>query len=164
MSLHNIDRTNRSNTGKSFEAELAIHFRVLESRRILRLRKVDPPTRILGGGRKVITLANPFLDYVGVWTAGGGRAIFLEAKSTAEHRLPINRSGGVTEAQFEALQAWDSAGGVAAVLWRYGARTTLWSAEEILSAANLGAKSLQFEHGTPVDLSGDFLQSVFCVK
>lgn len=147
-----LDRTNRKNTGKSFEHELELLFKGLEARRIARIRKVDPPTRIIGGGgfRRVIFLPNPFLDYAGA-ICRSGRAVFLEAKSTSSHRLPIDRSGGVTEEQVGSLRAWARADALVGVLWRFQNRTAFAGIREIEEALSLGEKSLLFEALPPVE-------------
>lgn len=143
---HDLDRTNRKNTGKAFEHELELLFKVLESRRVARIRKVDPPTRIVGGGfrRHVIFLPNPFLDYAGA-ICRTGRAVFIEAKSTVDHRLPIARHGGVTEEQVEALRGWAQADALVGILWRYNGATAFVSMTELETALLAGEKSLVFE-------------------
>src|SRR6187402_1485458 len=82
---------NISNNGKGFEGLISKLAQAYAARWIATLEKVEPPVRVIGFGpaRKVIFLKNPFLDYVGTWTAAGGRAIFIEGKSTAEDRLPL---------------------------------------------------------------------------
>lgn len=96
----------------------------------LRLRKVDPPARIMGGGagRRVIFLENPFLDFVGVWTECGGRAVFIECKSTAKPKLTFDSDGGITTTQLDALRNWHNAGAVAFVLWQWGERVRMVTA------------------------------------
>lgn len=79
--------------------------------------KVDPPTRNLG--KRVINLPNPFLDFIGSWTERDGRHIQLECKSTKERRLSINRHGGVTEKQFEALNSWEKSGAAVGIIWGF---------------------------------------------
>lgn len=140
MGTTNIDRTNRANTGKSFEAELSVLFAELERKGAARIRKVDPPTRVIGGGfrRRVILLPNPFLDYVG--TIAGGRAVFIEAKSTATGRLPFCRSGGLTEEQWQAMRGWHAAGAAVLVLWRQPAGTAVLTVPSI--AATRAAEPL----------------------
>ena len=146
-----LDRTNKKNTGKTFEHELDLVFRTLEIRKIARIRKVDPPVRIVGGGfaRRTIFLPNPFLDYAGV-IFGSGRAIFLEAKSTSTHRLPINRSGGVTEEQVEALRGWTRAGAYVGILWRHAGRTVFVGIDDLEEAIAQNRKSLKFEELPPM--------------
>jgi hypothetical protein len=142
-------RTNWRNDGRGFQDELkrtAEHYR---RQGIAKLEKADPPTRLVGGGkfRKVIFLANPFLDFVGVWTAHHGRALFIEAKSHESGRLPINTSGGVSTTQWAALMAWRAAGAATAVLWRKAGEVRLWTPEMLLAEEALGHKSLVFEPG-----------------
>lgn len=156
--ITHLDRTNRGNTGKTFEHELELIFSSLEARRIARIRKVDPPVRIVGGGfaRRTIFLPNPFLDYAGV-RYESGRAIFLEAKSTATHRLPIGRSGGVTEEQVRSLRAWARAGAFVGVLWRYKASTVFISMKLLDACLDWGDKSLRFEDFRTLSRVEDFL-------
>lgn len=154
----NLDRTNQKNTGKTFEHELDLLFRSLEIRKVARIRKVDPPVRVVGGGfaRRTIFLPNPFLDYAGVFYSSG-RAIFVEAKSTSAHRLPIGRSGGVTEEQVESLRAWARAGAFVGVLWRYKASTVFISMKLLDACLDWGDKSLRFEDFRTLSRVEDFL-------
>jgi len=157
-------RSNRENDGRPFQRELEITAGGYQCRRIATLRKVDPPTRLVGSGaaRRVLFMANPFLDFVGVWTAHHGRALFIEAKSTATHRLPFNRSGGITPEQLASIKTWRHAGAAAAVLWRFGMRVALFLPEDLIQAEGRGDKSLVFENGRRVpagegNLIWDFL-------
>lgn len=111
-------RTNAKNDGRDFQVE--IENSLIRVSEFIRLRKVDPPVKILGGGkfRKVIFLPNPFLDYVGCWRERGGRAVFMEAKATSKDQLAFNSSGGITENQMDSMKQWTAAGGIAFVLWR----------------------------------------------
>lgn len=113
-------RSNQANDGKDFEAEIKLCAAEYQFRGWLRLKKVDPPVRLLGGGqfRKVIFLENPFLDWTGCWTERGGRSVFIECKSTTGLALPFDRDGGVTSAQVTSIINWRLAGALAFVLWR----------------------------------------------
>jgi len=113
-------RTNQNNDGRDFQAEIQRSANEYLYRGWMRLRKVDPPSRVIGGGagRRVIFLENPWLDFAGVWTERHGRAVFIEAKSTTEPKLAVDRDGGVTEKQADAIIHWRIAGAVAFVLWR----------------------------------------------
>jgi len=114
-------RTNRRNDGRGFENALEAIFTRYQSQGLLRLKKAEPPCKVMGfgAGRRVIFLRNPFLDFVGCWNERGGRFVNLEAKSTGKPVLPLNSDNGVTEAQVDALRYWTLAGGVAAVLWEH---------------------------------------------
>lgn len=117
-------RTNASNTGKGFEVLLSRIFAAYEDRRIATFSKVEPPTRIIGTGlaRKIIYLRNPFLDFTGTWTAQGGRAIHIEAKSTDGPKLPlVEDSGGLSDKQVANLKRWADAGAACGVLWLHAA-------------------------------------------
>lgn len=111
-----MKRTNRFNTGKPFEEELATILTKYGARGQLRLKKVEPPMRF--AGRRIILLPNPFLDFCGSWVERGGRAVFMEAKSTSKNTLPMGKSG-LTDTQLDALRHWHNAGAVAFVLWKY---------------------------------------------
>lgn len=145
-------RSNAKNDGRGFQKELERTAGGYQSRRAATIRKVDPPTRIVGGkeDRRVIFMANPWLDFAGAWTARHGRAIFLEAKSTSTHRLPFCRSGGLTTEQLATIKTWRLASAATAVLWQFGGRVTLWLPEALVAAEARGDKSLVFESGLPV--------------
>jgi hypothetical protein len=117
--------------GKRFEQEIADAALSYERARLLILRKVDPPTRIVGRGR-IVFLANPFLDFVGVWIEREGKAVFLEAKETSSGQLGLGqKTNGVTAPQLRSLRVWHHAGAVSAVLWRVGSATFLLPITEI---------------------------------
>ncbi len=145
-------RTNRSNDGRGFQKEIELTCGGYQNRCAATLRKVDPPTRLVGTGaaRRVLFMANPFLDYVGTWTARHGRAIFIECKSTSTHRLPFKRSGGLTEEQLSTMKTWRLASAATALLWQFNGRVTLWIPEDLMQAEETGAKSLVFENGRHV--------------
>jgi hypothetical protein len=111
--------TNRANDGRAFEER--IQTTLTHYAGIMRVKKVDPPSRVMGGGaaRRVIFLENPFLDFGGAWTARGGRAIFFEAKSTKDHKLRFDQSGGLTTKQLDAVRHWHNAGAVTFALWEW---------------------------------------------
>jgi penicillin-binding protein-related factor A (putative recombinase) len=152
MSVFSIDRSNAKNTGKAFERELELTVGAYQTRRIATLRKVDPPSRVVGGGftRKVIFLPNPFLDFVGVWTAQGGRAVFVEAKSTSVPRLAFNGDGGLTGAQWASMRTWTLSGAVAGLVWKYADRAVVFTPAMLEDAVARSAKSIRFESGRPI--------------
>src|SRR3990167_4399727 len=135
-------RSNRANDGRAFQALLEKIFFQYQTEGWMRIKKVDPPTRIVGG--KIMFMANPWLDYCGSWTESGGRMIVIEAKSTKEPRLPIGH-GGLTDRQREALRHWRLAGAVACVLWEYAGSVRLFTEEVIDAAAVAGDRSLKFD-------------------
>ncbi len=148
-----VSRTNAKNDGKSFQREIEITAGAYQNRRKLVLRKVDPPARIFGrtqAERRVVFLSNPFLDFLGCWEERQGRALFVECKSTATHRLPFKRSGGLTEEQLSTIKTWRLARAAVCVLWRWNGRVTLWTPEMLVAAEAAGAKSLVFADGKPV--------------
>ena len=113
-------RTNLTNTGMPFQRMVETSALAYPAG-LIRLRKVDPPTRVVGSGadRRIIFLPNPFLDFVGVWIECAGRAVFIECKSTREPKLQFDSSSGVTTAQLDALRHWGTAGAVSFVLWQW---------------------------------------------
>lgn len=152
-------RANRSNTGKTFEAELIATAGAYHSRRVAMLRKVDPPVRIIwiddkaNPGKKrqhVIFQPNPFLDFVGCWQARGGRTLLIEAKSTATHRLRFNAKDGLKEHQVTNMKTWARAGAATCVLWQWAGKVCLFTPQMLIAAEGRGDKSLVFESGVPV--------------
>lgn len=145
-------RSNYGNDGRSFQKEIERTCGGYQSRRAATIRKVDPPTRLIGTGanRKVIFLANPFLDFVGTWTARHGRAIVLECKSTQTHRLPFRRSGGLTDEQLGTIKTWRHAGAAVALLWRWNERVALFTPEQLVAFEAAAVKSLLHESGVLV--------------
>jgi len=139
-------RSNRVNDGRAFEDALESIFECYAAAGVMRVRKVEPPTRIVGTGaqRKVIFLANPFLDFVGTWTQRKGAMLNIEAKSTSEPRLPINRAGGVSESQVRAIREWSLAGAYAVVFWEWEQGLKIITPAEISTAVNTGRASLKW--------------------
>lgn len=159
-------RTNWKNDGRSFQKEIETTVGGYLSRRIAMLRKVDPPTRLVGTGlqRKVIFMANPFLDFVGTWTARGGRALFVECKSTQTHRLPFNSSGGLTATQWVTMKSWTLAGAVCCLVWKWNNRVVLFTPDYLKFAEARADKSLKHGNGIQVpsgqgNLTWDFLKA-----
>lgn len=149
-------RSNYGNTGKGFEAFLDKLFAAYHSRGVARFRKAEPPIKILGGGpaRRIIPMRNPFLDYIGVWTAEGGRALFIEAKSTADARLALDDTH-LTQTQVDNLKAWADAGAAVGVLWLYNADVRLVTLETV--TAERSRKSIPWEEATPIPQGPGFV-------
>lgn len=120
-------RTNRRNTGIPFQTKIDSTAKQYQAARWLRLRKVDPPTRVLGGGgsRRIIFQPNPFLDFVGCWTERHGRMVVIECKSTSKPKLLFDSSSGVTSKQLDNLRNWHNAGAVAFVLWEFDGKVRM---------------------------------------
>lgn len=111
--------------GKQFEADIKARLTYYEADRILVMRKVDPPTRIVGPGR-IIFLPNPFLDFLGSWVERDGRAVFIEAKETKDAKLGLEqKQTGITKDQLRNLHIWHQANAAAGVLWRSSEGTFL---------------------------------------
>ncbi len=152
-------KSNHFNDGRAFQADIETTLNAYRARGRADLRKVDPPSRLVGTGsqRRVIFMANPFLDYVGAWTERHGRTVIIEAKSTQEHRLRLARDGGLTAEQCNTLARWRKAGAAAAVLWRHRGHVTLWTAERVWLEIGYGKASLVHEEGVPVLQGGGTL-------
>lgn len=142
------------NQGTWFERDLARICAAYRGKRIIDLEKVEPPTRVVKRPPKfqpeILRLANPFLDFVGCWTARGGRAVFLEAKSTDEPKLTLRSSGGLSESQHDALVRWDAAGAAVGLLWGHREDVRFVPLEAIASQLLAGVKHLKWENATPV--------------
>jgi penicillin-binding protein-related factor A (putative recombinase) len=107
--------------GRAFQDDLVRTCKEYQAMGVLRMRKVDPPMRVMGGGaaRRVIFTENPFPDFIGAWTERGGRMVAFEAKSTKEPRLEVGGAGGLNETQLRNLRHWQQAGAVTFVLWEW---------------------------------------------
>ena len=147
-------RTNRFNDGREFQAAVQAQLQDYQFQGIMRLRRVSPPTRIVGSGRcrRVIFLDNPFHDFIGVWSRGGGRMVVIECKDTEDGRLPVGGSGGVTENQWNQLQHWTNANAVAFVLWyvRSEPGAFFFTVPMLKSVLATGRKSVRPENGEQV--------------
>lgn len=130
------------NNGKPLEALITMIGQGYEQTRVARIRKTDPPTAFVRG--RVVHTANPWPDFVGSWTQNGGRLLMIEAKSTTEDFLPI-MSGGVREAQVEAMRQWAAAGAVCFVLWAPAdlSRMRLIPIDTILARASEGPRRIR---------------------
>jgi penicillin-binding protein-related factor A (putative recombinase) len=135
------------NTGKGFESMVLATAGAYETEGVMTLRKVDPPTQVvwrLGKPQVIFKKGNPFLDFVGCWTERGGCAVFLEAKSTNEQRLPIYSDGGVSSLQMEALLRWERAGAAVGVLWEFKGEVRFVSTRVIRMNRHLGRSSVSW--------------------
>lgn len=137
----------KANTGKEFERLLEAIFTGYLNRGIAKIEKVDPPVKVVGGGkaRRVIFMKNPWLDYAGVWTEMGGRLLILEAKATETERLEIG-DGGITSKQMENLASWHRFGAVTAILWGHRGQVKVITAATIQAAADMELKAFQWRH------------------
>lgn len=143
-----VVRTNYWNDGRDWEEHIKAIANEYARASVLTLEKVVPGARIVGGGsaRKVIFMTSRLVDFVGVWTARGGRALFLEAKSTAEPRLPLGRPGGLTAQQVSSLRCWTLAGAATGLLWRCDSGVFWAPYRDIQAAVIDGQKSLKPNH------------------
>ena len=139
-------RSNAHNTGKAFESMISNSINSYRDK--LKMKKVDPPTRVVGSGnfRKVIFLENPFPDFVGCWTERGGRAVFIECKSTGKPKLPFNSDNGITVKQMQNLHHWHSGGAVVFVLWQHNNSVRLVPAPVIFDAETANTRHSSVKH------------------
>ncbi len=141
--------TNRHNDGRQFQSLLETIHSAYESRGIARLRKTDPPVRVMGNPAKarVVFQPNPWLDYAGTWGANNGRAIIVEAKATSEPTLRIIGEGmtgaGIKHAQLVNAEGWRDAGAAVAFLWHYNAEVRIFT-PAMVRAALTERKSLRW--------------------
>lgn len=134
--------TNNKNDGRRFQNLVQQIADQYARQHILRLHKCDPPTRNFGG--RIIYQANPFPDFIGVLTAGRGRMIALEVKSTTDRRLELGREKhGVTRKQCELLKDWHAAGAIGGVLWERPGGVELIPTANLLAAYMTPLKSLE---------------------
>lgn len=143
MSIHN--------QGSGFEEQILRICEVYRQKGVLELEKVEPPVRVVGTGirRKVIFMRNPFLDYVGVWRSRGGRAVFLEAKSTKEPKLPFG-SGGLSDGQIANLIRWHESGAAAGVLWEHFGDMRFVPIPALQAMSEAGVRHIKWGNATPV--------------
>jgi penicillin-binding protein-related factor A (putative recombinase) len=139
------------NDGRHFEKDLQTICSHYADRGTALIQKVEPPVRVIGWGpqRKVIFLENPFLDFTGVWTAEGGRAINFEAKSTSEPVLQCGEDKGFSKSQRDALVAWRDAGAVTFLLWEYQGSVRIFF-QCMIDAGLVERRSLYWENGLVV--------------
>lgn len=132
--------------GQDLEDSLSAFFGVLLMRGEAKIHKVDPPTRTVGrsGATRIIHLANPFVDYIGV-VPGVGSVVF-EAKRTENNSLSFGERG-LHEKQRRILADWARFVSVAGVITLDASKTVrIAPAGQILAHADSGAASIPLEH------------------
>lgn len=145
------------------EAIVAMHCASYAAQRVATIKKVDPPssTVVLAGGRaRTILKSSPYLDFCGVWTAQGGRAIHLECKSTMEPRLPLG-DGGLKDTQVVALNEWEDAGAIVGVLWMHAGDIRLLTSASIRQARLMGRMSVSWTAAFELEWSSELIQHDF---
>lgn len=151
------------NLGKSTERWVEIMLNQYRAAGIANIKKVDPPTKTVfaKGKPRTILLPNPFLDFHGVWTARGGRAVCFEVKRTDKDSLDIDRDKGLTPSQWRHLNEWEASGCFSFVLWEHGDRFSVLTTA-IIKAILLetGRVSVPWSHAIRVPRNNDFLQIV----
>jgi penicillin-binding protein-related factor A (putative recombinase) len=155
------------NDGHSFERMVSQTAEAYDRKNILRLEKVEPPTRRIKIGKvwQIVELSNPLLDFAGVWTERGGRALFIEAKSTTGNEsLRLEQDGGVTVKQVSALRRWHNAGAAVGVLWELDRRAcAMLSHDKLVEVLATGKKSVRFEELPRVAMGMGFVIYDFAV-
>jgi len=153
--------SNALNNGKTFESRILAISKLYEEQHLLRLRKVEAPTLTLGRkpSTRTIYLENPFLDFVGTWTAREGRAVFIECKSTsdkARRNLSLGK-GGLSDNQIAALESWTRAGAVAFVLWECCGEVRLVTNWIIQKALQSEKRHIAWADAYPVEQGKGFI-------
>jgi hypothetical protein len=135
-------------SGDALEAEIGLICEAYEKQGRAKIHKVDPPTRMVRQGRKVIAipLKSPFVDWLGCWTENGKRMVHLESKNTGEPRLPILRDDGLKVSQYDNMVRWHRAGVITGVLWGHRGQMKLISLPTIAAAIAAGHVSLKWRH------------------
>lgn len=156
-----------ANQGRWLQDEITRICEHYAQRNTARIKKVDPPSRITGTGakRRTIYMLNPFVDFIGAWTQRAGRAIAIEAKSTAEPSLPICQDGGITKNQWDLLNEWRRAGAAVGVLWGYRTEIRFVPFEALRAQLNATppVKHVKWEHATPIPQGLGFCSFDFLV-
>ena len=172
QATHKMPSRRNPNTGKDLENRIASIAKIYEAQGKAVLHKCDPPSRTININGRVITtlLKNPFPDFVGTWTTNGGKAIFIEAKSTQKPRLPIMcKSGGVTVQQVTSLINWHDAGAAVGVVWEHELEWKFVSVPQIqktllLKRGTQPRKSIRWDEAEPIEKTGanwmDFLKNL----
>lgn len=111
----------KDNSGTEAELVVDVIARHYQKQRILRLKKVGPPSRwvFLQGRMQCILTKSPFVDYHGCWTERGARMLCCEVKSTEEPKLPISTDTGLKTSQVDAMVDWSAMGAACFVLWMH---------------------------------------------
>ena len=152
--------SNARNDGRSFEGLIEKTADAYFNARILRLCKVEPPVRVIGWGknRQVIFLENPFPDWTGTWTERAGRSLMLEPKSTIQPKLPLAKSGKLSEKQVEWLKRWHYAGAAVGIIWEWVNQGCVFipigQAVEIWKS---GRRHIKFEECDPIKQGRGFV-------
>ena len=133
-----------SNDGRGFQDRIVRTASAYRALKVLKLEKVDPPTRIIPGN-KILFMENPWPDFVGVFH--DGRMLAIEAKSTADGRLPFDvKSGGVTSKQARLLIDWGRMGAISGILWECAGTRCCWVPWILVEdALNSGKRSFDFD-------------------
>lgn len=142
-------RTNALNTGIGFQKRIEAVAAQYLAQGYMTVTKVDPPVRIFGG--RVIFQLNAWPDFAGAWREMAGRMVCFECKSTADYRLGLGGSSGITDKQLDALRRWHNYGAAAFILWEHApSQKVLFVTASDAAAISTERKHLRWEDGQPV--------------
>lgn len=157
-------RRNHLNDGRGFEDLFERTCDAYLHSRTLRLSKVEPPVKVIGGGkveRRVIFLENPYLDYLGAWTERGGRSLMIEAKCTSGPdggKLPIRDDSSLKLRQVEWLKRWHCAGAAVGVVWNWTERGSVFLPIGLIdSIIKAERRHIKFEEGDKIEQGVGFV-------
>jgi penicillin-binding protein-related factor A (putative recombinase) len=153
--------------GRTFENLVQMVADSYAAQGIATLHKVDPPVAVKyrpGGRPLIIPKANPFLDFVGVWTARAGQALFIEAKSTEVPRLEFGNDGGIKASQLASLRTWSAAGAAVGVLWHYQGEVRLVTLGTIKATENTGRKSIPWASAQTLERGNGLVEFDFLAQ
>lgn len=136
-------------TGQDLERTIGLVCDGYRLAKIADIRKVDNPIKVFGAGpaKRVIHLENPWLDFVGVWTAAGGRMVCFEVKCTVDDTLRVLNPGqsgsGISHAQLMNALRWKAAGAAVGFLWGRGRELRIMT-PTMVQAATLNRRSVRW--------------------
>lgn len=144
--------SNARNDGRALEAMIQGTATAYRHANVLRLEKVDPPTRVFGG--RVIFMENPFADFIGGWTERGGRLLLIEAKSTSVPKLALGAK--LTTKQRDWLLRWHQAGAAVGVIWEFQGACRFLPLGQIVKTWPL-RKHIKWEEAEPISQGQGFV-------
>lgn len=134
--------------GDALEAEIELICSGYLQQGVAKIHKVDPPIKIVRRGKSAIGIPqpSPWVDWLGCWTAQGGRTVHFESKNTGQPRLPLLTKDGLKESQWDNLVKWHRAGALTGVIWGHQGRMKFISLATIAHALEQGDRSLKWRH------------------
>lgn len=156
--------------GQDFERRIKEICDLYELKGLARIKKVDPPTRILripGKAPMTIQLESPYLDFLGTWQERGGKMVTIECKSTEEPRLAVlaakQKGSGIKHQQLLNAFAWEHAGAAVGFLWHHNGEVRFVTPA---MAATTGRKSIPWQeaHRVPAGEGFIFYDFLACLR